>query len=53
MKLENNKIIFKSRYEIDEIEDALETYASEHPASRSIESVKKLAELLDAMYMSL
>ncbi|MCM1225115.1 MAG: hypothetical protein NC548_62760 [Lachnospiraceae bacterium] len=52
MKLEMDKIIFEDRYEVDEIEDALDTYASEHPDSRSIETVKKLSKLLDKMYMS-
>lgn len=52
MKLEMDKIIFDDRYEVDEIEDALDTYINEHPDSRSIKTVKKLSKLLDAMYMS-
>lgn len=49
MKKDMDKIIFESRQEIDEVQNALESYAKEHKES---ETVKKLINLLDAMYMS-
>lgn len=52
MKLDMDKIQFESRSEIDEIADALDTYMKEHPKSRSVETVKKLSNLLDVMYMN-
>lgn len=52
MKLEMDKIIFEDRCEVDEIENALEMFAREHPKAGSIETVTKLSKLLDAMYMS-
>ena len=47
----NDNIQFESRYEIDEIVSALETFLQEHPEAREKETVKQLCNLLDVMYM--
>lgn len=44
-----DKIVFESRKEIDEVANALEKYVKEHGEN---ETVKKLINLLDAMYMN-
>lgn len=49
MKKDIDKIIFESRQEIDEVQNALESYVKEHKEN---ETVKELINLLDAMYMS-
>lgn len=51
MKKDMDKIVFESRYEIDEIIEALETFAKEHPNARQKETVKRMSNLLDVMYM--
>ena len=47
MKKEMDKIIFESRREIDEVVHALEQI----PEEKKSESAKRLADLLDVMYM--
>lgn len=49
MKKDMDKIVFESRTEIDEVANALEKYVKEHGEN---ETIKKLIDLLDAMYMS-
>lgn len=49
MKKNMDKIVFESRKEIDEVANALEKYVKEHGEN---ETVKKLINLLDAMYMN-
>ena len=49
MKKDMDKIVFESRNEIDEVVNALEKYVKEYGEN---ETVKKLIDLLDAMYMS-
>ena len=44
-------IKFESRVEIDEVQDALDTFLKDHPDTRSKDTVKRLSDLLDAMYM--
>lgn len=51
MKKNMDKIQFESRYEIDEVVDALDTFLKEHPDARSKETVEELSHLLDVMYM--
>lgn len=51
MQKNMDKIQFESRCEIDEIVDALDTYQKEHPKSRSKETVQKMLDLLNMMYM--
>ena len=51
MERNMDKIQFESRYEIDEVVSALETFLQEHPNAREKETVKRLADLLDVMYM--
>lgn len=49
MKKDMDKIIFESRIEINEVANALENYVKEHGENKT---VKKLIDLLDAMYLS-
>lgn len=51
MKKCMDKIQFESRYEIDEVVKALDTFLKEHPNSEERETIKKLSNLLDVMYM--
>lgn len=51
MKKGNDTIQFESRYEIDEVVSALDTFMEEHPNAREKESVERLKDLLDVMYM--
>lgn len=44
-----DKIQFESKYEIDEVIEALETYTEEHPNARQKDTVKLLCDLLDAI----
>lgn len=46
-----DKIQFSSRYEIDEVISALQIFLKEHPNAREKETVQKLINLLDVMYM--
>lgn len=49
MKKDMDKIIFESRYEINEVHNALKTYEEEHKNSKT---VKELINLLEGMYMN-
>lgn len=51
MKKNMDKIQFESQYEIDEVADALDMFLREHPNARGKETVKKLSDLLDVMYV--
>lgn len=51
MQKNMDKIRFESRYEIDEVVEALETFTKEHPNARQKDTVKRLCDLLDVMYM--
>lgn len=46
-----DKIQFSSRYEIDEVINALQIFLKEHPNAREKETIQKLINLLDVMYM--
>ena len=46
-----DQIQFESRYEIEEVVNALDTYLEEHPQSRSKNTVQKMKDLLDIMHM--
>lgn len=52
MKLEMDKIIFESRLEIDEVENAIDKFLEEHPKAEGADTLKNLSKLLDKMYMS-
>lgn len=51
MKRDMDKIIFESRVEIDEVTDALTTFLKEHPNAKGRNTLERLSDLLDAMYM--
>lgn len=51
MQKDMSKIIFENRQEVDDICVALENYLKEHPVASGRESIKRLADLLDVMYM--
>lgn len=51
MKKNMDNIQFESRYEIDEVVSVCETFLKEHPNARGKETVERLRDLLDAMYM--
>lgn len=52
MKLDMDKIIFESRWEIGDVISALEQYAKEHPKADNVDTVKELAGKLDVMSMN-
>lgn len=47
----NDCIQFESRYEIDDVINALETYQQEHPKAEERETINVLCHLLSAMFM--
>lgn len=51
MQKNMDTIQFESRYEIDEVCDALDTFLKEHPNARGKETVERLKNLLDVMFM--
>ena len=51
MQKDMAKIIFETRQEVDDICVALENYLKERPVTSGRESIKRLADLLDVMYM--
>ena len=44
-------IKFEYRSEVDEVENALEIYLKEHPAESNKETVKRMIDLLEVMYL--
>ena len=46
-----DSIKFEYRSEVDEIENALEIYLKEHPAESNKETVKRMIDLLEIMYL--
>ena len=48
----NDYIKFESRKEIDDIANALEKFIKEHPGDDGKESIRRMIDLLDAIYMS-
>lgn len=51
MKKNMDTIQFENRYEIDEVVDALQTYIKEHPNNSNKDTINKLIDLLNVMYM--
>lgn len=52
MKLDGDKIVIESRYEIDDIQAMIDCYLKNGKPERvSKEELKKLREQLDALYM--
>lgn len=58
MKLEQDRIVLESRYEIDDILDMIDCYEThltvtgERPASVTMEELNKLKSQLDVLYLS-
>lgn len=52
MQLDMDCIQFESRREIEDIIIALDTYLKEHKRTNSVDTVKKLANLLNVMHMN-
>lgn len=51
MKKGNDTIQMESRYEIDEVISALETFLDEHPKAREKGTIETMRNLLEVMYM--
>ena len=52
MKLEGDRIVIESRYEIDDIIDMIDTYQKhKEPKRLNREELELLKEQLDALYM--
>lgn len=53
MKLDGDKIVIESRYEIDDIMDMIDTYlaSNKEPARLSRDELEHLKGQLDALYM--
>lgn len=51
MKKNMDKIIFESRWEIEEVMSALEEWQKSHKSDSKKETVQKLINLLDVMHM--
>ena len=51
MKKNMDKIIFESRWEIEEVMVALEEWQKTHKSDSKKETVQKLINLLDVMHM--
>ena len=46
-----DSIKFEYRSEVDEVENALEIYLKEHPTESNKETVKRMIDLLEVMYL--
>ena len=51
MKKNMDKIIFESRWEIEEVVSVLEEWQKSHKSDSKKETVRKLINLLDVMHM--
>lgn len=53
MKLDRDRIVIESRYEIDDIMDMIDVYLKSKPKMKSVteQELKQLREQLDALFM--
>ena len=52
MKTEGDKIVIESREEIDELQNALESFLKENPEAKERETVERLNSILESMWYS-
>ena len=52
MKQDMDKIIFESRNEIKNIKTTLDEYIEEHKGKDDLNTVQRLSDLLEAMYIT-
>lgn len=54
MRLENDKLIIESRYEIDDLMNMIDTYLKSEPKMQSVtaEELERIKNQLDALFLS-
>lgn len=54
MKLENDKLVIESRYEIDDLMNMIDAYLKSNPKMQSVtvEELEKIKNQLDVLFLS-